>query len=59
MTRDESLAQMGLWRMVMCRDWSVWSSAEASLADACQFAGGPVPDGGFGLGSRFFCGSYR
>ena len=26
--------------------WSIWSSAaEAALADAYQFSGGPVPDG--------------
>ena len=31
--------------------WSIWSSAaEAALADACQFSGGPVPDKGSCLG---------
>ena len=31
--------------------WSIWSSAaEAALADAYQFSGGPVPDRGFVLG---------
>ena len=35
--------------------WSVWSSAaEAALADAYQFACGPVPDGGLVLGTGSF-----
>ena len=35
--------------------WDVWSSAsEAALADAYQFAGGPVPDRGLVLGRGTF-----
>ena len=35
--------------------WMIWSSAvEAALADACRFAGGPVPGDGFVLGRGVF-----
>ena len=35
--------------------WNVWSSAaEAALADAYQFAGGPMPDRGLVLGRGAF-----
>ena len=37
------------------RAWNVWSSAaETDLADAYQFAGGPVPDRGLVLGRGSF-----
>ena len=33
------------------RAWLVWSSAaEAALADACRFAGGPMPEKGLVMG---------
>ena len=35
--------------------WSIWSSAaEAAIADAHQFSGGPVPDRGLVLGRGAF-----
>ena len=37
------------------RAWDVWSSAaEAALADAYQFVGGPVPERGLVLGRGSF-----
>ena len=52
MTWDDAL---GLDGALEIRDvshaWSIWSSAaEAALADAYQFSGGPVPDKRSGLG---------
>ena len=46
---------MGLDEALLCGDvssaWMIWSSAaEKALADACQFAGGPVPVRGLVLG---------
>ena len=39
----------------MSHAWSIWSSAaEAALADAYQFSGGPVPDRGLVLGRGAF-----
>ena len=39
----------------MSHAWSICSSAaEAALADAYQFSGGPVPDGGLVLGRGAF-----
>ena len=49
---DESLDADGV-----SRAWLVWSgAAEAALADACQFSGGPIPGRGLVLGqeSAFF-----
>ena len=41
------------------RAWSIWSSAaEAALADACRFSGGPVADRGLVLGGGEFPSSY-
>ena len=38
---------MSLWMLVMSLGLGLWSSAaETALADACQFAGGPVPETG-------------
>ena len=47
---DDSLA-----RGDVSSAWLIWSSAvEAALADACRFAGGPVPDNGLVLGRGVF-----
>ena len=52
MARDDALGlDEALEGGNVSRAWSIWSSpAEAALADAYQFAGGPVPDWGFVLG---------
>ena len=48
MTRDDALGLDGVLEDGdVSRAWNIWSSAaEAALADACQFSGGPVPDRG-------------
>ena len=55
MTRDDALGlNEALEGGDVSRAWSVWSSAaEAALADAHQFAGGPVPERGLVLGRGF------
>ena len=52
LTRDDALnLDEALRSGDVSRAWSVWSSAaEAALADAYKFAGGPVPDRGLVLG---------
>ena len=52
MTRDDALnLDEALRNEDVSRAWDVWSSAaEAALADAYQFAGGPVPERGLVLG---------
>ena len=52
MTRDDALnLDEALRSGDVSRAWSVWSSAaEAALADAYKFAGGPVLDRGLVLG---------
>ena len=56
MSRDDALNLDGsLTRGDVSSAWLVWSSAvEAALADACRFAGGPVPDNGLVLGRGVF-----
>ena len=52
MTRDDALnLDEALRNEDVSRAWDVWSSAaEAAIADAYQFPGGPVPDRGLVLG---------
>ena len=53
MTRDDALGSYeALGDGDVSHAWSIWSSAaEAALADAHQFSGGPVPDWGLVLGA--------
>ena len=59
-TRDDALSlDEALRGDDVSHAWSTWSSAaEAALADACQFAGGPMPDRGLVLGGGSFFGSH-
>ena len=56
MTRDDALGLDGaLEDGDVSHAWSIWlSAAEAALADAYQFSGGPVPDRGLVLGRFAF-----
>ena len=52
MSRDDAIGLDGALEFGdVSHAWSIWSSAaEAALADAYQFSGGPVPDRGLVLG---------
>ena len=56
MSRDDAIGLDGaLENGDVSHAWSIWSSAaEAALADAYQFSGGPVPDWGLVLGRGAF-----
>ena len=56
MTRDDAVGlDKALEDGDVSRAWSIWSSAaEAALADAYLFSGGPVPDRGLVLGRDAF-----
>ena len=49
--RDATLLDESLGRDDVSLAWTVWSrAAEAALADALMFSGGPLPSGGLILG---------
>ena len=55
-SRDDALAWVGIWRIVMCRTLGVFGRLlrRLPLQDAYQFSGGPVPDNCLVLGGGAF-----